>query len=406
MLFNCLSGKFNEHTSNKSHSHPTSYEEDRPRSYTTWSPRHTSLWCVYTWPYRRHKYIDFKKFQYDVLKLHAAFDSLVSQLMVNKAAPSDLNQMIYLLQAYKMNISNKTFLCHVDNLELDWSQGVINTPAELRDKVETYISTLIRNKQWKSTHSAPFQPTALLTNETIKTGTPGKQTDDKDAITKLKAKNAAWKFDHSKSSTKTHTKNNKTYHWCTGPGHSKIGMWVIHEPGTCTGSTKGKGTGTPQANTAEIRTATSRTQGNHTKKATFKAHIVQVLASANAFGNDTSDLINKIIAEYKWLLSQRFSLMWLLYWPFFFGFIVPTLITILMSIYYYPPPLLIYLGYGSYTLYCYLPLPLFLMHLHWTHPYWPNSAASPVTNAHQVFKLFLMDYVVMWISLIWFPISI
>ena len=34
----------------------------------------------------------------------------------------------------------------IDNLELDWSQGVITTPAELRDKVETDINTLIRNK--------------------------------------------------------------------------------------------------------------------------------------------------------------------------------------------------------------------------------------------------------------------
>ena len=28
--------------------------------------------------------------------------------------------------------------------------------------------------------------------------------------------------------------NGKEYHWCTGPGHNGIRMWVIHEPGTCT----------------------------------------------------------------------------------------------------------------------------------------------------------------------------
>ena len=103
-------------------------------------------------------------------------------------------------------------------------------PAELRTKVKTYINTLNRNKQWKSTCPAPSQPTALVTDKTAKPRTSGKQTDDKDAIAKLKAKNAAWKFDHSKSSGKTYTKNEKTYHWCTGPGHSKVGMWVIHEP--------------------------------------------------------------------------------------------------------------------------------------------------------------------------------
>ena len=80
--------------------------------------------------------------------------------------------------------------CHVDNLESDWSRGIITTPAELRTKVETYINTLIRNKQWKSTHPAPTQPTALVTDETAKPRTSGKQTIDKDAIAMLKAKNA------------------------------------------------------------------------------------------------------------------------------------------------------------------------------------------------------------------------
>ena len=242
--------------------------------------------------------LDFKKHQYDVLKLHAAFNSLVAQLMVNKAEPLELNQMMYLLQAYKTNSSKETFLRHVDNLESDWSRGVITMPAELRTKVKTYINTLIQNKQWKSTRPVPTQPTALVTDETAKPGASGKQTDDKDAIAKLKAKNAAWKFDRSKSSGKTYTKNEKTYHWCTGPGHSKVGMWVIHEPGTCTGSTKPKGN-TPQANTAETGTGTSGTQRNGTKKAQFKAHIAQVLASANTFGDDATDLVNKILSEYK-----------------------------------------------------------------------------------------------------------
>ena len=78
--------------------------------------------------------LDFKKFQYDVFKLHAAFDSLAAQLMVNKATPPDLNQIMSLFRAYKANTMNETFLRHIDNLELDWSHGVITTPANLRDK--------------------------------------------------------------------------------------------------------------------------------------------------------------------------------------------------------------------------------------------------------------------------------
>ena len=213
MLFNCLRGSLtNTYRTSLTVILPT-MEEDGPRflyymitktHVTTVLSTHDLTEDINT--------VDSKMFRYDVLKLHVAFDLLVSQLTANKAAPSDLNQMMYLLQAHKMKTSNETFLCHVNNLQSDWSRGVINTPAELRDKVEMHINTLIRNKRWKSPRPAPSQPMALITDKTAKTRTPGKQTDDKDAITKLKAKNAAWKFDCSKSSTKTYTKNNKTYH--------------------------------------------------------------------------------------------------------------------------------------------------------------------------------------------------
>ena len=53
--------------------------------------------------------------------------------------------------------------------------------------------------------------------------------------TQEKKKAAKWKYDKSLSSTNELTKNNKTYNWCTGPGHNGTGMWVLHKPGTCTG---------------------------------------------------------------------------------------------------------------------------------------------------------------------------
>jgi len=43
-----------------------------------------------------------------------------------------------------------------------------------------------------------------------------------------------WKFDRSASTTNVLTKNGKNYKWCTGPGHNKRPMWVVHEPGQCT----------------------------------------------------------------------------------------------------------------------------------------------------------------------------
>ena len=42
------------------------------------------------------------------------------------------------------------------------------------------------------------------------------------------------KYNRSLSKSITLFKNNKTYHWCPGPGHEGKGMWTIHCPGNCT----------------------------------------------------------------------------------------------------------------------------------------------------------------------------
>ena len=51
-----------------------------------------------------------------------------------------------------------------------------------------------------------------------------------------KSNTPKWKFDKSLSNTNKYERNNKTYHWCDGPGHKP--MWVIHDPGSCTSSNK------------------------------------------------------------------------------------------------------------------------------------------------------------------------
>ena len=105
---------------------------------------------------------------------------------------------------------------------------------------------MIRNGNWRAQRAPKTEPTALVSDATKPPAT-GTQ-DPQDAITKLKSKNAAWKFKRSKSTDTTLMKNGKTYHWCTGPGHQKVGMWVIHQPGTCNASTTKRTPGTPQAN--------------------------------------------------------------------------------------------------------------------------------------------------------------
>ena len=184
---------------------------------------------------------------------------------------------------------NPTFIRHIENLESDWSRGVITTPAELRENVKSYINTLKRNKQWKATKPAANQPTALVADGKDKKDSSGTGKSDKEAIEGLKSRNAAWKFDKKQSQSNKLSKNGKDYQWCTGPGHQRVGMWVLLEPGKCTGS-RGKSGSDPQANTSEA----GGSSGNSGKKAKFKANIAQILSSANTFGDDVSALVDKI----------------------------------------------------------------------------------------------------------------
>ena len=190
--------------------------------------------------------LDFKKFGYDVKKLHTEVGHLVAQLKANKAKPDDLTIMMHLIAAYRTNLTNAQFLQHVSNLESDWLRNVITNSTQLRTQCENQVNTMIRNENWPAQCAPKSKPTALVSDATksLATGTQ----DPQDAITKLKSKNAAWKFKRSKSTNTTLTKNGKMYHWCTGPGHQKGGVWVIHQPGTCNTSTTKQIPGTPQVN--------------------------------------------------------------------------------------------------------------------------------------------------------------
>ena len=90
-------------------------------------------------------------------------------------------------------------------------------------------------------------------------------------VDKLKAKHPDWKFDTGQASGTELTKNDRTYHWCEGPGHFGIGMWVIHQSGTCTGFKKNNnGNGNKDKSDDKKMSA-----------ADFKAHVAQALQAGN-----------------------------------------------------------------------------------------------------------------------------
>ena len=67
--------------------------------------------------------------------------------------------------------------------------------------------------------------------DSLKKGTNSKQ---ENKASDKKSTNNKWKNNCSMSSSNELKKNGKLYKWCTGPGHNGVGMWVVHEPGTCT----------------------------------------------------------------------------------------------------------------------------------------------------------------------------
>ena len=239
--------------------------------------------------------LQFRSFRYNIDDLHGHFDTIIAQLTASNAEPSDLNKMMYLFQAYKTNTTNPTFLRHIENLESDWSRNVLTTPAALRENVKSYINTLKRNKQWKGTKPPTNQPTASPAEADKKHSPPTNNGDREAEIKKLKSRNAAWKFDKKQSPSNKLTKNSKEYHWCTGPGHLRVGMWVIHEPGTCTGSTKKAGSDSQAHASDGTHGGSSTPAGNGGKKAQFKANVAQLLANSNTFGDDVSELVTKIV---------------------------------------------------------------------------------------------------------------
>ena len=77
----------------------------------------------------------------------------------------------------------------------------------------------------------------------------------------------------------------------------RVGMWVIHQPGTCNPSTTKRTPGNPKAH-ATTQPGTQPTQGRKGKNK-FKAHLAQVLANHNTFGDDTSDILKEIMDKYE-----------------------------------------------------------------------------------------------------------
>ena len=198
--------------------------------------------------------------------------------------------MMHLMDAYKTN-TNPVWLQHVTNLESQTVMQAITAPAQLRQCATSLVNVMKRGGQWKAPKkekteivATPAEKDKDKKTATKKTKGGGKSSNNKEGADKLKAKHADWKFDPNQASGVELSKNDRTYHWCTGPGHFGIGMWVTHDIGTCTGFKSNNGNGDKK----------DKSDDKKMSKAEFKAHVSQVLQGGNTFGDDVSGLVDQI----------------------------------------------------------------------------------------------------------------
>ena len=111
-------------------------------------------------------------------------------------------------------------------------------------------------------------------------------------IEKFKNKHPDWKFDKSLGQNGKYERNEKTYHWCTGPGHFKVGMWAVHKAGACTGNASGS------QDKSKDKSSENKSAGKSNKmsKAAYTTYVTEKL-QADGYGDDVSALVNDIVSK-------------------------------------------------------------------------------------------------------------
>ena len=181
--------------------------------------------------------LNLKKYKWNVQSLNQDVREKQVDLIAAGHGSDNTDVIISLFRAYGTSTNNE-FLNSVDYWKNEWSSGVWNTPEELMRKADAKYSELKDLGTWgKRTKDDQYVALSARIDAISKSqeGLNQKNKNSNDTTDDGKKTGAPkWKYDKSLSKTNKYERNGKTYHWCTGPGHNGIGMWVIHEPGTCT----------------------------------------------------------------------------------------------------------------------------------------------------------------------------
>jgi RNA binding exosome subunit len=216
--------------------------------------------------------LDLKDYECNVVKIHKAFSDKIAGIhSVGKRRNDEDLMAKYLKSEYKT--------------------GKLTAAAQLMEQVEEEYDRLDKGKTWKPTKKRSEDSDVVALTAQLKTALSmagkGKGKDKKSEDAKNKTK---WKYEKSLGTNGKLTKNDKTYHWCDGPGHSGTAMWCIHKPGSCKDGDQNKSkSGTP---TNDDNSNSKKNNGDVISA--LKATIAN--ADPNSFGDDDGARIQAILA--------------------------------------------------------------------------------------------------------------
>jgi hypothetical protein len=184
--------------------------------------------------------LQLKNFKWNVNAMNQMVRETILDLKAAGQMSSESDTILSLFRAYN-TASNDEFKNAVMYWKNDWSEGRIATAEQLMLKADSKYDELRQSGQWAKKSQRDEQIIALTTKIKELEGKPkpggqGQKANNAEGDNKKsnKNKNASWKYDRAQSKTAVLERNNKTYKWCTGPGHNGVGMWVCqHEPGKC-----------------------------------------------------------------------------------------------------------------------------------------------------------------------------
>ena len=180
--------------------------------------------------------LDMKRYKHNVQALNQDVREKMVDLVAAGHRADDTELVINLFRAYNTS-TNEDFKTAVAFWRNQWETNEFTDPEVLMEKADEKYTSLRDFGSWGKKSAKDEQIVALTSqikslkdgaSSKQKKGTGGGNKGSSDTEHKL-----SWKKDRSLSTTQELERNDKTYKWCTGPGHGGTAMWVLHDPGTC-----------------------------------------------------------------------------------------------------------------------------------------------------------------------------